>query len=318
MMSNIFKPSMTYKPMTYQWAEEFRQASENMHWITDEVDMSKDLENFRLADVDESEYIKALLSIFTQSDFGVGNFYQDYLIPKVKNNEIRGMLTSFANREYEHMRGYAHLNESLGLPEAYYTDFLEHKATLDKWNFIKDGAYSDNFGILLAKQILTEGIALFSAFVMLKNFERFGKYLGTCKINEWSLNDETLHVEGNAKLFRVWAGENPTEIHNYFKKSIYDMTREIVQLEDNFIDFAFNNHKVEGLEPEDVKLYVKYIADRRLIQLGLKANFNVSKNPLPFMEVITNGSSMQNFFENRSADYSVSGMTGEWRYRNDR
>lgn len=302
--------------MKYQWAEDYRQESEQMHWVTDEVDFNQDLVDFReKLTENEREFVKAILSIFTQSDFGVANYYVDFLLPYIKNNEIRGMLSSFNCREWEHQRGYAQLNESLGLPESYYTDFLEHTATLDKWNFyINNDRLGGNFGLSISKQVLTEGIALFGAFIMLKNFERHGLLMGTCKINEWSLKDETLHVEGNAKLFRTWANENPKEIGNKFKKTIYDMAREAVTLECNFIDFAFNNHEIRELDKEDVKNYIRYIADRRLIQLGLKAEYNIKENPLPWFDMLTNGSSLQNFFEGRSADYDIAGLKGEFSY----
>lgn len=183
----ITEYSTVYKPFIYEWAEQYRQQSENSHWITDEVEMSKDVEDYKLASVEEQDFIKNILSIFTQSDFNVAKGYLP-LINYVKNNEIRGMLTSFMNREFEHQRGYAHLNESLGLPESYFTDFLKHRETAEKNSYMQDDIFKDNFGLLLAKGILLEGISLFGSFIMLKNFERTGKYLGMCKINEWSLN----------------------------------------------------------------------------------------------------------------------------------
>lgn len=308
----ITELSRTYKPLRYSWAEEYRKQSENAHWIVEEVEMTKDVEDYKKASIEEKTFIKNILSIFTQSDFNVASGYLP-LINEVKNNEIRGMLSSFLAREYIHQEGYAHLNESLGFPDNYYSDFLEHRETLEKDSFMSAPTYG-GFGISLAKGILLEGISLFGSFIMLKNFERFGKYLGMCKINEWSLRDETLHVEGNSKLFRVWCSENPNNINDEFKKVIYSMAREIVRLEKNFIDFAFGTYQPKGLTKDEVKQYIEYIADRRLIQLGLKGNFGVTTNPLPWMDVLSNGSSLQNFFENRSADYDVAGMVGEWTY----
>ena len=150
---------------------------------------------------------------------------------------------------------------------------------------------------------------------MLKNFERHGKYLGMCKINEWSLRDETLHVEGNAWLFRTWANENSNQINDTFKKAIYSITREIVRLEKDFIDFAFGSYSPKDLDREDVKAYIEYIADRRLLQLGLKPNFSRKDNPLVWFDDINNGSSHQNFFEGKSADYDVAGLTGLYLYK---
>jgi len=312
---SLFDNKVVYKPMDYEWAETFRQQSEQMHWITDEVDFGQDLVDFReKLTHDEQEYVKSLLSIFTQGDKEVADFYVDFLLPKIRRSEVRGALVSCCGREWEHQRGYAQLNETLGLPESYYTDFMEHTATLDKYNFYVDNPNEASFGHRLAKQNFTEGIALFGAFIMLKNFERHGLLMGVCKVNEWSLKDETLHVEINSKVFRTWAKENPGEINSDFKKVIYDMLREVVKLECAFIDFAFEGREIRDLHKEEVKDYIKYIANRRLTQLGLKHEYNIEDNPLPWFDMLTNGSSLQNFFEGRSADYDIAGLTGEWDY----
>ena len=304
--------SKTYKPLVYPKAEEYRLISEDSHWIVKEVEMTKDIEDYRLAPDEEKTFIKNILSIFTQSDFNVAKGYLP-LINTIKNNEVRGMLTSFMAREYIHQEGYAHLNESLGFPDQYYTDFLEHQETLEKDRYMS-AATTPNFGLALAKGILLEGISLFGSFALLKNFERVGKYLGTCTINEWSLRDESLHVEGNAWLFRTWCKENPQEVNDEFKKYIYTMAREIVTIEQKFIDFAFGTYRPPNLEKQDVKDYIEYIADRRLLQLGLKPNYNRSINPLPWMDELNNGSSFANFFEKRVTDYAVAGMSGDWKY----
>ena len=308
----LFENSRTYKPLRYPQAEEYRLQSEDIHWIVKEVEMTKDLEDYKSASPEEKEFIKNILSIFTQSDFNVAAGYLP-LINKVRNNEVRGMLSSFMAREFIHQEGYAHLNESLGFPDSYYTDFLQHKETLAKDSYMSEAIF-ESFGLKLAKGILLEGISLFGPFIMLKNFERVGKYLGMCTINEWSLRDESLHVEGNAWLFRTWCTENSTEVNDSFKKHIYSMAREIVDLECAFIDFAFGTYAPPKLDKEDVKEYIKYIADRRLIQLGLKPNFNRSTNPLPWMDELNNGSSLANFFEKRVTDYAVAGMQGEFSY----
>ena len=312
-MSRLSELSKTYKPFVYEKAEDFRNESEDSHWITKEVEMSKDVEDFKSDTEEGKAFIKNILSIFTQSDFNVAQGYLP-LINYVKNNEVRGMLTAFMSREYEHQKGYAHLNESLGFPDNYYSDFLLHKETSDKDSYMQDDVFKDNFGLSLAKGILLEGISLFGSFIMLKNYERVGKYPGMCKINEWSLRDESLHVEGNSWLFRTWCKENQGEINDTFKRHIYSMVREIVELEKNFIEFAFGSYNPPNLNKDEVKKYIEYIADRRLIQLGLKGNYNVKDNPLPWMDILSNGSSLQNFFENRSADYDVAGLTGSYLY----
>ena len=90
------------------------------------------------------------------------------------------------------------------------------------------------------------------------------------------------------------------------------MARDIVKLEDKFIDLAYKMGDVEGLESSEVKKYIRYITDRRLLQLGLKTNFKVKENPLPWLEWVLNGADHTNFFENRVTEYEVAGLTGSW------
>ena len=90
------------------------------------------------------------------------------------------------------------------------------------------------------------------------------------------------------------------------------MAKQAVTLEDKFIQLAFNGSDVQGLSRDDVKLYVRHIADRRLLQLGLKPKFKVKDNPLPWLDWVLNGASHDNFFEKRVTEYSVTGMEGEW------
>lgn len=135
--------------------------------------------------------------------------------------------------------------------------------------------------------------------------------------NKESITGNTLHVEGNASLFRLFCEEHPNIINDNFKKSIYDMARKMVELEDEFIDITFakfNGKSCEGLTKEDLKQYIRYITDRRLVQLGLKENFNIEKNPLSWIDWIMNGTDKSNFFETRVTEYSVAGMTGDYSY----
>ena len=97
-----------------------------------------------------------------------------------------------------------------------------------------------------------------------------------------------------------------------FKKEIYEMFRQAVKLEDKVIDLAYEMGALEGLSAGEVKQYIRYLADRRLIQLGLKSNWKVKDNPLPWMEELIGGSSISNFFEKRVTDYNAQGMTGTW------
>lgn len=308
--------SETYKPFHYPWAVEMTTRHEKAHWIEDEIDLSEDVTDWKggkMTEV-EKEYVTNILRLFTQSDVAVGQNYYDQFIPKFKNNEVRNMLGSFATREGIHQRAYALLNETLGLPDSEYHAFLEYSEMADKIDYMMDSDVSSmrGLGLALAKSVMNEGVALFASFVMLLNFQRYGKMKGMGKVVEWSIRDESMHVEGIAKLFKAFCKEHPRIVDDEFKKDIYEMSRLAVKLEDKFTDLAYDMGDVEGLSKEEVKQYVRYITDRRLIQLGMKPNFKVKDNPLPWLEWILNGADHTNFFENRVTEYEVAGTTGTW------
>jgi ribonucleoside-diphosphate reductase beta chain len=114
------------------------------------------------------------------------------------------------------------------------------------------------------------------------------------------------------KLFKTYIKENPEIWNDSLKSEIYVIAENMVKLEDKFIDLAFEMGAMQDLTSEDVKQYIRYIADRRLIGLGMKGIFKVKKNPLPWVETMVNAPTHTSFFENRSTDYARGAMTGDW------
>ena len=311
---SLLKFSETYKPFLYPWAVELTKKHEEIHWIEDEAELSEDVQDWKTKlTEDEKVFITHVLRLFTQSDVQVGENYHELLIPKFKNNEVRNMLASFANREGVHQRAYALLNDTLGLPDEDYHAFLEYSEMADKIDFMKDGNISSHMGLALAlaQSVFNEGMSVFASFVMLLNFQRFGKMKGMATIVEWSIRDETIHVQGNAKLFREFTDEHPRIVNDELKSKIYQMAENAVALEEKFIQLAFKGNAVQGLTKKEVRDYIRHIADRRLLQLGLKPLFKQKKNPLPWLDWVLNGASHDNFFEKRVTEYSVAGMEGD-------
>lgn len=311
---SLLKTSETYKPFKYPWAVELSKKHEEIHWIEDEAELSEDVQDWKTKLTgEEKEFITHVLRLFTQSDVQVGENYHELLIPKFKNNEVRNMLSSFAAREAVHQRAYALLNDTLGLPDEDFHKFLEYKEMADKIDFMKEGETNSHTGLALslAQSVFNEGMSVFASFVMLLNFQRFGKMKGMATIVEWSIRDETIHVQGNAKLFREFCEEKPRIVNDELKSKIYKMARNAVNLEDKFIDLAFDGNEVQGMTKQEVRDYIRHIADRRLLQLGLKPKFNQKDNPLPWLDWVLNGASHDNFFEKRVTEYSVVGMEGD-------
>jgi ribonucleoside-diphosphate reductase beta chain len=104
--------------------------------------------------------------------------------------------------------------------------------------------------------------------------------------------------------YRIWKDD--------LKSQLYTIATRMVELEDKFIDLAFSMGAMENLTADDVKKYIRYIADRRLISLGLKGIFKIKKNPLPWVEEMINAPIHTNFFENRVTDYAKGALTGSW------
>lgn len=311
----LLESSVTYKPFQYPWAVEKAISHEKIHWGEWEAKLQEDVAQWKTGAIssEEKAHITSILRLFTQSDVQVGTNYLEYYIPKFKNNEIRAMLSSFVNREFVHQRSYALLNDTLGLPEEEYSAFLEYEAMKEKIDFMGDIDINSHAGTAkaIARSVMNEGMSLFSAFAMLLNYQRFGKMKGMCEIVEWSVRDETMHCDGMVQLFREFCKEHPRIVTDEFKQSIYQMFRDGVALEDQVIETAFADGDIQGLTAQDVKQYIRYIADRRLIQLGLKGNWKVTKNPLDWLEWVLNGDSFKNFFEGTVTDYNAAGMDGE-------
>ena len=311
----LLEESKTYKPFHYPWAVELVKRHEEIHWVEDEAELSEDVQDWKTKlNEEEKEFITHILRLFTQSDVQVGANYHDFLIPKFKNNEIRNMLGSFANREGVHQRAYALLNDTLGLPEEDFHKFLEYSEMADKIEYMQDNNVSTHQGLALAlaQSVFNEGMSLFASFVMLLNFQRYGKMKGMGTIVEWSIRDETMHVQGNAKLFRTFVEEKPKVVNDELKSKIYQMAKDSVALEDKFIKLAFKGNFIEGITEKEVKQYIRHIADRRLLQLGMKPKFNAKDNPIPWLDWVLNGASHDNFFEKRVTEYSANGLEGNW------
>jgi ribonucleoside-diphosphate reductase beta chain len=114
------------------------------------------------------------------------------------------------------------------------------------------------------------------------------------------------------KLFRTYIEENKEVWNDELKGQIYTIAEKMVSLEDMFISLSFRSGAIIGLTEDEVKEYIRYIADRRLISLGLKGIFKRKKNPLPWVEEMINAPTHTNFFENRATDYAKGATKGDW------
>ncbi len=304
-----------FKPFNYPKMYDLWLKHEQSHWLHGEVPMMEDIKDWRnrLSSA-EKYFLVQIFRFFTQSDIDVAGGYVKNYLPHFPQPEVRMMLMGFAAREAIHIAAYSHLIETLGMPESTYNEFLEYDAMREKHEYFM--AKVDNEAVLPVKMAaisaFTEGLALFSSFIMLLNFPRHGKMKGMGQIVTWSIVDETMHAEGIIALFRSYLEENPEVWNDDTKSQIYSIAEKMVELEDDFVDLAFQMGEMENLTAAEVKQYIRYIADRRLISMGMKGIFKVKKNPLPWVEEMINAPTHTNFFENRSTDYATAALSGSW------
>lgn len=312
---SLLSYSKSYVPI-YLDLVEIAKKHEKVAWHEDEVNLDTDMKQWRIPkelSEEDKNLIRNILRLFTSSDVAVGQAYYEKLIPMIKNNEARNMLGSFAAREGIHQRAYALLSDTLGFGESFYFEFLEYQEMNEKFEFMNEdiGWSLAEFGIYLAKQIMIEGVSLFASFAMLLNFDRRGKLPGMCDVVRWSSIDETLHLEGNSLLFRIFLDENPEIVNDDFKAEIYSTAEKLVELEDAFIDKAFELGGVDGLEANQVKEYIRYVTNYRLNQLGLKKIWNIDKHPLPWVDENMQ-SGHANFFERPPTSYAKANLSGSF------
>ena len=316
--SRITDERTYFKPFNYAWAYDAWLKHEQSHWLHTEVPMLEDTKDWKKKlTAEEKQFLTHIFRFFTQGDIDVAGGYVRNYLPYFPQPEIRMMLLGFAASEALHIAAYSHLIETLGLPETTYNDFMEYKEMVEKHDYVldisKQNTTKENTATHIAVfSAFTEGMQLFSSFIMLLNFPRHGKMKGMGQIVTWSIVDETQHAENMIKLFRTYIEENREIWNDELKSRIYTIAEKMVELEDKFIDLAFNMGPMEELSPEDVKKYIRYIADRRLISLGLKGVFKVKRNPLPWVEEMINAPTHTNFFENRATDYAKGALSGDW------
>ena len=285
-----------------------------MHWFPEDVPLHNDVKDWQDMETSEKNLLTQIFRLFTQSDVDVGAGYVDRYMRIFKKPEARMMMGAFANMESIHQHAYSLLLDTVGMPETEYKAFAEYEAMLNKHEYINNlkislkdkGSIEKNLAVFSA---FTEGLQLFSSFVILLNFPRFGKMKGMGQIVSYSIKDESLHVEAMTRLFREFIQENIDIWTDDFKKEIYQSCREMVALEQKFLDLVFECGDMRGLSRQDMSEYVEYIADRRLLQLGLKPNYGVKDNPLDWLDDVL-GVEHQNFFEGRATSYMKAGLRG--------
>lgn len=306
----LLNPRPTYAPFEYDQAYKYWELQQQSHWLHTEIAMAGDINDWKLK-LSESEkhVVGQILKGFTQSEVFIQEYWSQMVAKWFKKPEIQMMAATFSAFESIHAVSYAYLNDSLGLSD--FAAFLHEptaKAKIDRLMETKGKSKSEIARSLAIFSAFNEGVNLFSSFAVLLNFSRFNKMKGLGQIIAFSIKDESLHSEAGCWLFRTLIEEYPEIWDDELKKSIYEAARVTVDLEDAFIDKAFELGPIEGLDPSDLKAFIRHRANTKLQDLTLKSNWkNIDKEALlrmSWFDVLSAGVSHADFFASRVTDYS--------------
>lgn len=326
---SVFEESLSYRPFKYSWAAEAAQKhSIDMFWDVHQVNLQDDIQQYfskegmKTATVSH-EQNKAILDktlcLFTEMDRTVGEGYTN-LLPLIKNNEIRNLLLTFAAREITHQRAYSLAAETFGFSNSDWLAFADYKEMVDKLEVMSENATPEGSSlkleaaIKLTQILLGEGIGLFGAFATLLNLKRHGIMNGFNDINEWSLTDEQDHVVNNIKTVQEMRNElNEAELE-VLKLVTFGLVKGLVDAEYRYLDLVFEMGGAEGLTIQEMKDYILYLGQLRLLQLGYIGIKDVPPNPLDWMEWLIGANKHSAFFEKKVTSYSHKKLDGNVNY----
>ena len=313
--AGLLTTSAAYKPFRYPWAFDMWQKQQKVHWMPEEVPLGEDVKDWHVNLSDgERHLLTQIFRFFTQADIEVQDNYMERYGRVFKPTEVKMMLAAFANMEIIHIAAYALLLETIGMPESEFGAFMEYEAMRDKHDYMQQFGVETNADIATTLAMFggfSEGLQLFASFAMLMNFPRFNKMKGMGQIVSWSVRDESLHCEGIIKLYHAFNAETGA-VTPEVEQRITNHCKNVVEMEDKFIDLAFGLNDIEGMTPGDIKQYIRFIADWRMRQLKLPEVYGVTENPLPWLQSLLSGVEHANFFEARATEYSKASSGGTW------
>lgn len=298
-------------PIKYKWAWKYYIDANANHWLPQEINMQKDIEQWNTPGVltdNEKEVIKTALGFFTTADSLVANNLVLGIYKEITAPECRMYLLRQAYEEAIHTHSYQHIVESLGLDEKdIFNRYKTVEAIYNKDNFVSDLAKSRHpLSRIFAFYIIMEGIFFYSSFAAIMSFKRRNLLPGTVEQFQYIMRDESMHFNFGVDLFNGIRDEGPA----YLLDLPY-LTSSMEKAVDAECEYAVRmlGNGVLGLNSELFVQYVKFIADRRLESIRLKPIYNV-KNPFPWMSEVIDLPKQKNFFETRVTDYTQGGL--EW------
>ena len=312
-------------PFKYDWAwQKYLDGSAN-HWMPQEINMTNDIVLWKSEDgltEDERIIVKRNLGFFSTADSLVANNLVLALYRLITNPECRQYILRQSLEEAIHTHAYQYCIESLGMDEGeIFNMYREVPCVARKasWGLkytqeisdpdFKTGTEETDKQLLknlIAFYCVLEGIFFYCGFTQILSMGRRNKMTGTAELFQYILRDESMHVNFGIDVINQIKIENPNLWDDQMKSDAAQMILEGTELE---IQYARDTmpRGVLGMNAAMMEEYLKFIANRRLTQLGLDEEFTGVSNPFPWMSEIIDLRKEKNFFETRVTEYQVGG-----------
>jgi ribonucleoside-diphosphate reductase beta chain len=315
-------PFFNLMPIKYQWAYDLYKVMKNNHWEPEDIQMQKDIEQWRGSDITDVErwIVKMAIGYFSAAEGIVGDNVLHVIRDTVTAPELKLLLGRHAHEENIHADSLVYMISSLGLNphecEAIFEDVPSVKAKADfvvsNSRDLRGKAGTVYFRTTTGKQALAKNIFLFGQvmegtqfyglFAMLLGLYRQNKFPGIGQMFRYTLRDESNHIKGLRLLFLELVAENPDIMTAEFKVELLTTMEEGVALEKAFIRDCLPIAAL-GLNADEFERYIDYIADRRLASVGLPTYYDNMENPFPWMAEMIDIKKETNFFEGRVTEY---------------
>jgi ribonucleoside-diphosphate reductase beta chain len=312
-------------PFKYKWAWEKYLATCANHWMPQEVSMSRDIATWKDPNgltEDERRIVKRNLGFFVTADSLAANNIVLGTYRHITAPECRQFLLRQAFEEAIHTHAYQYIVESLGLDESeIFNAYHEIESIRDKDEFlipfidaIMDPGFrtgtpeSDQTLLksLIVFACLMEGLFFYVGFTQILALGRQNKMTGAAEQYQYILRDESMHCNFGIDLINAIKLENPQLWTAEFKAEVKALFLKAVDLEYRYAEDTMPRG-VLGLNASMFKGYLRYIANRRAVQIGLEALFPNEENPFPWMSEMIDLKKERNFFETRVIDYQTGG-----------
>ena len=312
-------------PFKYDWAwQKYLDGSAN-HWMPQEINMTNDIALWKSEDgltEDERTIVKRNLGFFSTADSLVANNLVLAIYRLITNPECRQYILRQSLEEAIHTHAYQYCIESLGMDEGEIFNMYREIPCVAKkaaWGLKYTKEISDpNFQTgteetdkqllrnLIAFYCVLEGIFFYCGFTQILSMGRRNKMTGTSEQFQYILRDESMHVNFGIDVINQIKIENPHLWDEQMKAEAAQMILEGTELE---IQYARDTmpRGVLGMNASMMEEYLKFIANRRLTQIGLEEEFKGVTNPFPWMSEIMDLRKEKNFFETRVIEYQTGG-----------